>query len=391
MSKVYLNPQKIFRYLASLVIVFGVISCANSQTTVASSGETDGVYYSPSKDGQVEYASNESAKDYDIKVGSAYFDANGNGAEDFYYDEPAETTQDVNIYTGSNTVYVGSGTTTDWGRYDGIDITVNNWGWNDPWWGWSGYYGYNSYWGWSWGWSYPRWHSWYNPYWGGYYGYNPYWGYYNPYYYNPYWGYGSGYYGGYGYYYPGYYYRGTPVRPGVRPGSSMAYSHNPGLSGFRDQRIDPIRSVRTGNSSVRENNVRQVREVRPETGVRNNTDPTGTTNPRPVRSSNDTNNNVRTTAPTNVRNNEPRPVRATRPDGVRPNTPVRSSNQDNTRTSTPPRRNDNVTTPTRNSSPRNNSGIRTSTPPSGNSGSNIRTSSPSPSRSSGSTGGGRRR
>jgi len=372
MSKVYLYPQKIFKYLASLVIVFGVISCASSQTTAATSGETDGVYYSPSKDGQVEYASNEgSAKDYDIQVGTPYFDAEGNGAEDFYYDEPAEA-QNVNIYTGSNNIYVDSAASTDWGRYDGIDITVNNWGWNDPWWGWGGYYGYNSYW--SWGWGYPRWHSWYNPYWNGYYGYNPYWSYYNPYYYNPYWGYGNGYYGGY---YGGYYYRGTPVRPGFRPGSNLAYTHNPGISGYRQPRLNPVRSV----PSYRNDNVRPVRSTRPESGVRNTT-PVRTNSPRPVRNAD---NNVRTDVPANVHNNEPRPVRATRPQGVRPNTPVRTTEP---RTNTP-RANNDVTVP-RNSSPRNNSDIRTTTPSRSNSG-GMRSSSPSPSRSSGSTGGGRRR
>lgn len=379
MSKVYLYPQKIFRYLASLAIVFGVISCASSQTTAATSGETDGVYYSPSKDGQVEYASNESsAQDYDIQVGAPYFDAEGNGAEDFYYEEPAQT-QDVNIYTGSNNIYLDSATSADWGRYDGVDITVNNWGWNDPWWGWGGYYGFNSYWGWSWGWSYPRWHGWYDPYWGGYYGYNPYWGYNNPYYYNPYWGYGNGYYGGY---YGGYYYRGMPARPGYRPGSNLAYTHNPGISGYRQPRLSPVRSV----SSYRNENVRPVRGTRPETGVRNNTVPVRTDSPRAVRTSE---NNVRTNAPSNVRTNEPRPVRATRPQGVRPNTPVRTTQPDQNIRTNAPRGNSNVTVP-RSSSPRSNSDVRPSTPSRSSSG-GMRSSSPSPSRSSGSTGGGRRR
>lgn len=387
MNKVYLYPQKIFNYLTSLVVVFGVISCASSQTTAASSGETDGVYYSPSKDGQVEYVSNEETTiGYDIQVGSPYFDAEGNGAEDFYYEEEVQT-QDVNVYTGSNNIYVGSGATTDWGRYDGIDITVNNWGWSNPWWGWGGYYGYNAYWGWS----YPRWHS---PYWGGYYGYgyNPYWNYYDPYY-SPYWGYGYGnYYGGY---YGGYYYRGTPARPGYRPGSNLAYTHNPGISGYRQQqRISPVRSV----PSTRRDNVRPVRDVRPEPGVRNNgNNQTRTENPRGVRTndnvrtnnvrSND--NNVRTNTP-NVRSNEqPRPVRATRPQGVRPNTPVRTTQPNRQIRTNAPRSNSNVTTP-RATSPRSNSSIRTTTP--SRSSGNMRSSVPSPSRSSGSTGNsGRRR
>src|SRR5690606_29627148 len=223
MSKVYTYPQKIFKYFGVFALIFGVVSCASSQSNVASSGETDGVYYSPEKDGQVQQA-NTDKNSYDIEVGSPYFDAEGNGAEDFYYDEQTAQnsgTSDVNVYTGTNNIYVGSGATTDWGRYEGLDITVNNYGWHNPWWG----FGYNS---WSWGWGYPRWGGWYNSwYYGGYYGYNPYWGGYygyNPYYWGGYYGYNhywDGYYGYHGY--PNYYYRGNGVRSGVRPGSNLAY------------------------------------------------------------------------------------------------------------------------------------------------------------------------
>src|SRR5690606_26377848 len=112
MDKIYLYTQKTFRSLAALALIFGVTSCATSQSTAASSGETDGVYYSPSKDGQIEYATDETSQDSDIRVGGAYFDANGNGAEEFYYEEePAQETQNVNIYTGGSNVYVNSGTT----------------------------------------------------------------------------------------------------------------------------------------------------------------------------------------------------------------------------------------------------------------------------------------
>src|SRR5690554_1651078 len=171
MSKVYLNPQKIFKYLGILIMSFGVISCTPSQT-LTSSGETDGVYYSPSKDGRVESSySSSSAQDYDIKVGSPYFDANNNGAEDFYYNTETNNqdqgSTNINIYNnglGSNLYSYSSGT--DWGRYEGVDITINNYGWSG--------FGYSS-WGWGWGWNsyYPGYYGWYYPRWHGYY--YPYW------------------------------------------------------------------------------------------------------------------------------------------------------------------------------------------------------------------------
>src|SRR5690606_24145650 len=102
MDKVYTYPQKIFKSLAALAIIFGVTSCATSQSTAASSGETDGIYYSPAKDGKNQTVSNETPEDYEIKVGGAYFDANGNGAEEFYYEDEVQETQDVNVYTGGN-------------------------------------------------------------------------------------------------------------------------------------------------------------------------------------------------------------------------------------------------------------------------------------------------
>src|SRR5690625_5451502 len=87
MSKVYLKPRSIFKYFGVFALIFGVTSCVSSQSTAATSGETDGIYYSPSKDGQIESYTSADAQDYDIKVGSPYFDANGNGAEDFYYED----------------------------------------------------------------------------------------------------------------------------------------------------------------------------------------------------------------------------------------------------------------------------------------------------------------
>lgn len=325
MSKVYLYPQKIFQYLGILAIGLGVTSCATSNGTAATSGETDGVYYSPSKDGQVEnYASN-SSESYDIKVGSPYFDGNGNGAEEFYYDDQTtETSNQVNVYTGGSNVYVTPGGGTDWGRYEGIDITVNNYGWNDPFWG----FGYNS-----WYWGYPRFGGYYSFHWGwgGYYNswYNPYWGWGYNHWYSPYWG------GYYGYaphfHYPGYYgnyYAGSPVRSGYRPGSYLAYGGSPYRENIR--RGSSLNGMNQGSprltrtsSSLNDSGIRPVRQT-----LGNNTQSgnvrTSEGNIRPTRTENP-----------NVRNNdntsEVRPVRTTRPDNVRPNTPVRTNENTNIR------------------------------------------------------------
>lgn len=388
MNKVYTYPQKIFKTIAALAVIFGVTACTTSQTTAASSGETDGVYYSPSKDGEVQYVSNETPQDYEIKVGGAYFDANGNGAEEFYYEEAVEETQDVNVYTGSNNIYTVSGSS-DWGRYDGVDITVNNWGWNDPWmWGYG--YGFNN-WGWgmgwnSWGmgwsyWGYPRWGGWYDPYWGygGAWGYNP-WG----------WG-GYPYYGGYyghNYYGNGYYHRSQRIQPGVRPGSNLAFSNGNvrgnqrGVRGGNsfaqgNQGVRPTRNgnVRTDNNSGIRTNQSNVRPVRTEQPVRNNNNISSESGVRPTR----TDGNVR-------------PVRATVPREVRQNnTPVRTGNapirsgNNQIRTNEPNR----TVTPQRNTQPiRSNQGIQGSPNRGSSNSGGIRSGGGSPSRGSGGGGGG---
>lgn len=429
MSKVYQSSKKIFNFIGAVALLVGVGSCSTAQTTAAVSGETDGVYYSPQKDGKVDYANNKSAvNDYDIKVGGPYFDANGNGAEDFYYDDSQSqtTTQsdgnaqvnNINIYNNGSTNYSVS-PSTDWGRYDGLDITINNYGYN-PWWG----FGYNNYWGWSFGWGYPY----YGSYWG--------WGWNYPYYHNPYWGwygnywnpyyYGYGY--GYGYYYggyPWYGYRGTAVAPGVRPGSGLSYGNG---TPFRS--VSPYRDVRTSGSlssgNVRDKgNVRgetPVRAVRGGSGVRNsetvgnqtsgvrngNLTDTSTNGIRNgnVRASQETTNqnnsgSVRTgntgirTQQTSPRSEESgvgstppvRQVRATPPADVRPNSNVsqprgnigvgNNNNMSSPRTTSPSPRSGNMSTPR-------------STPPSPRGNSNISTPrSSSPSMSSPSVGGSR--
>lgn len=337
MSKVYLYSQKIFNNLAILALIIGVTSCASSTYTAATSGETDGVYYSPSKDGHIGTNVEQTTEDYEIQVGGVYFDAKGNGAEDYYYSAaPTTENQNINIYTGSNNVYLGS-TNSNWGRYDGIDITVNNWGWNDPFWGWGYGFGYNS---WRFGfssafyWGGPNWYFGYNPYWG-WGGYNPY--FYNPYFYNPHYFYNP--------YYGGFYgwnsFRRNHVSPGIRPGSNLALNNNyrGNLRGGLNQNNPGIRTVRTGNqtTNVRSENIRPVRTTNP---VRTNSN--ATQSAQPVR------NNV-----SNQPSNQVRPVRASVPDRVKANPPVRTQQSGNytpTRTQqNAPVRVNSQNTPTRNS------------------------------------------
>lgn len=412
MSKVYQYSKKIFNFIGAAALLIGVSFCSSTQTTAAVSGETDGVYYSPAKDGRVDYTNNATAaNDYDIKVGGAYFDANGNGAEDFYYDETqtqndgqtGNQVQNINIYNNGSTTYT-SGPSTDWGRYDGLDITINNYGWSNPYWR----FGYSSYWGWNWGmsWGYGWGYPYYGSYWGwGYPYYGSYWGWGSPYYgYGwgyPYYGYGYGY--GHGYNYGGYpyYYRGTAVAPGVRPGSGLSYGNgtpyrssgssyrdvrtsgntNPGnvrTSGIRETRGDiPVRAVRGQNSGVRNTNSMNNSGTTTQSGGVRSTNSQGNIN-----STNNGNAPVRT-GTTGIRSENTgqpnsgvavpvRQVRPTAPPNTRPNSNIGeprqnsnirsgNSNMSAPRSSSPSPRSGNISTPRSSSpSPRVNSG--TSTP-----------------------------
>lgn len=409
MSKVYQYSKKIFNFIGAAALLIGVSSCSTTQKTAAVSGETDGVYYSPAKDGRVDYTNNaNAANDYDIKVGGAYFDANGNGAEDFYYDETqpqngnqtGNQVQNVNIYNNGSTTYT-SGPSTDWGRYDGLDITINNYGWSNPYWR----FGYSSYWGWNWGmsWGYGWGYPYYGSYWGwGYPYYGSYWGWGYPSYYGSGWGYP--YYGyGYGHYYGGYpyYYRGTAVAPGVRPGTGLSYGNgspyrssgstlrdvrtsgntNPGnvrtSSGIRETRGNtPVRAVRGQNSGVRNTNTGNNSAISSQNGgVR------GTSNQGNINSTNAGNAPVRTgTIGTRTENaGQPntgistpvRQVRPTAPPNTRPNSNVGeprqnsnirsgNSNMSAPRNTSPRPRSGNISTPRSSSqSPRVNSGMST--------------------------------
>ncbi|MBY0066319.1 glutamate-rich protein 5 [Empedobacter falsenii] len=327
MNKVYKISNKISATTLILVAALGISSCSTYQP---SGYESDGVYYNPKTDktyqqAQPQYGNEQGEQENqgEIKIGSPYFDAEGNGAEQFYYQDDVDSTNDntqsksatkVKIngyglggynYFGNNdyTLTYNGSSNYDWGRNDGVEINIWN---NYPWYnyGWGGFYnpyrwGYYNPWygGWygngfgisfGWGWNDP----WYN----GYYG----WGWNRPYY----GGYYGGYYGwnngwGYGYGYPGYYGygynrpRGIYSQPGYRNGGRLNNTINStrpigslngrnnqistGLRPTRDNTINtttrPTREVRPGGEI---NSTRPTREVRPtvDQGQMNNTRPT---------------------------------------------------------------------------------------------------------------------
>ncbi|MFV0139270.1 hypothetical protein OBK00_05185 [Empedobacter falsenii] len=320
MNKVYKISNKISSTTLLLVAVLGISSCSTYQP---SGYESDGVYYNPKTDKTYQQAQpqddNEQDNPGEIKIGSPYFDAEGNGAEQFYYQDDLDSTQNgtseksttkvkINGYVLGGYNYFGnndytlslSGTNSyNWGRNDGVEINIWN---NYPWYsyGWGGFYnpyhwGYYNPWygGWhgngfgisfGWGWSSPWYNGYYGwgwnrPYYSGYYGWNNWYGY--PGYY------GNGY---YGYYRP----RGIYSQPGYRNGGRFNNSINSTRSigsygrgnvsnGIRPSRVSningsatrPTREVRPGSTStVRE--TRPTREVRPTVnqGQNNTTRPT---------------------------------------------------------------------------------------------------------------------
>ena len=261
MNKVY----KISATTLILVAALGISSCSTYQP---SGYESDGVYYNPKTDktyqqAQLQHGNEQGEQENkgEIKIGSPYFDAEGNGAEQFYYQDDVDSTNDntqsksatkVKIngyglggynYFGNNdyTLTYNGSSNYDWGRNDGVEINIWN---NYPWYsyGWGGFY--NPY---RWGYYNP----WYSYGWGGFY--NPYrWGYYNPYY--------GGYYGGYygwnnWYGYPGYY------------GYGYGYNRPRGIysqPGYRQGQMNntrPTREVRPTQTQQPTYNTRPTREA----------------------------------------------------------------------------------------------------------------------------------
>ena len=268
MNKVYKISNKISATTLILVAALGISSCSTYQP---SGYESDGVYYNPKTDktyqqAQLQHGNEQGEQENkgEIKIGSPYFDAEGNGAEQFYYQDDVDSTNDntqsksatkVKIngyglggynYFGNNdyTLTYNGSSNYDWGRNDGVEINIwNNYPWYNPWYG---------------GWYNPWYGGYYNPWYGGWYGYPGYYGYYGWGYYNPWYG---GYYGwGYGYGYPGYYGygynrpRGIYSQPGYRNGGRL----NNTINSTR-----PTREVRPSVDQGQMNNTRPTREVRP--------------------------------------------------------------------------------------------------------------------------------
>ncbi|WP_154662272.1 hypothetical protein [Vaginella massiliensis] len=371
MMKLYTISQTILKVSASLLVVSGLVSCASTQT--ATGVETDGIYYNPSTDKTIAQAeTEEQVNDGMIRIGGAYFDANGNGAEDMFYADATETSKaesskptNVYIHPGYTSQSISLEPTTDWGRYDGVNINVNYFGssFYDPWyWGYGrGFYSWYRPWGWNpwyspyysigWGWNSWGWNPWYSPY----YAYG--WGY--PYYYGSYYGYGGWYNGWYnGYYYtPRYLQRATPgTRPGVMTSRNAVFDRN------RSTLVRESNAVR--NTTIRSNTDRNVR-----TNVRSTNANNPTNNTRVIREvqSNNTTRPVREVQGNDsrtmreVQTNDTRVVRPTvdrtqirtnapSTPNVRPSNNSRVNQNSNTQRSTPTRTNTRYSQPTRTNS-----------------------------------------
>ncbi|MDH1601491.1 hypothetical protein [Empedobacter sp. GD03739] len=323
MNKVY----KISATTLILVAALGISSCSTYQP---SGYESDGVYYNPKTDktyqqAQLQHGNEQGEQENkgEIKIGSPYFDAEGNGAEQFYYQDDVDSTNDntqsksatkVKIngyglggynYFGNNdyTLTYNGSSNYNWGRNDGVEINIWNnypwysygwggfynpyrWGYYNPYYGgyYGGYYGWNNWYGYPGYYGYYGW-GYYNPYYGGYYGgyygWNNWYGY--PGYYGYYgWGWNRPYYGGYygGYYgwnnwygYPGYYGygygynrpRGIYSQPGYRNGGRLNNTINStrpvgSLNGRNNQISTGLRPTRDNTIN---NTTRPTREVRP--------------------------------------------------------------------------------------------------------------------------------
>jgi len=326
MNKVYQISSKISTSTLFMVVVLGISSCSTYQP---SGYESDGVYYNPKTDKTYQQAhpqiDNSQDNSGEIKIGSAYFDAEGNGAEQFFYQDETDNSQKnatqqqstskvtVNQYGLGGLNYFGNNNYTlsynndssyNWGRNDGVEINIWNnspwmyggWGWNnwygnpyrfgfyDPWygggfgWGWNNWYGnpyrfgfYDPWYGGGFGFGFSSGWGWNRPFYGGGFG----WGM-NNWYGNPYYGYG----GGWGWNRP----RGIYTQPGQRYGNT-AMSNRP-VSGFsnRGQLSNGSRPTRPsgsqGQMSTRpitgQGMTRPTREARPTTNQ-------GQMNTRPVR------------------------------------------------------------------------------------------------------------
>ena len=137
MNKVY----KISATTLILVAALGISSCSTYQP---SGYESDGVYYNPKTDKTYQQAQpqyeNEQENTGEIKVGSPYFDAEGNGAEQFYYNDDADSTSNTSTSSKTNNtkVKVNYNGWNNWNYFGNNDYTLSyngnnsyDWGRND--------------------------------------------------------------------------------------------------------------------------------------------------------------------------------------------------------------------------------------------------------------------
>lgn len=249
-----------------LMGIFGGFLLVSCGTQVGGYSEKDGVYYDPDKDVLPE---NVVVNDETENEVGEYYDYEKSG--DLIRKSNENVQQKERRYSrwGRNEER-SSSSSSDWGDYDGTEVTYND-TWNMNY----GFGFYNPYWGssfgfWDWGtpWSWRgyAYRPYYNyAYYGGWgtFGFDPYWGYYSPYaygYYAPY-SYGGGYYSPYyggGYYAPARYvkYRRSGANGRYSNGTTGKYqsqnSRYRNNSGFRTNKTRTYRR----NSSVRRTNTR---------------------------------------------------------------------------------------------------------------------------------------
>jgi len=290
-----------------------VVSCGTYQNK--SYYDSDGIYGSQKREttqNDNSVIENQSANKY-----KEYFAANANN----YSNDNQDVFTDVEGYSSEandSTKTTESKNYAGWGE-NNSNVTINyynnDWGWNTGWY-WHNYWGYRPwrsgiYLGWN-SWNY----GWYDPYWGytGYYG--PSWGWYNPYYYGGYYGYyNSPYYYGNGYYGRNYayghgrrgsaYYSDRYNSNGYSPGRRSTYNSTyDGISNSPRNYTPRPRRGDTNNSMI--NNTPRPRINNPKGDSENaNVNPRPRTSPR---SYNDVNTpRPRTSNPKSSEYNTPRP------------------------------------------------------------------------------------
>ena len=170
-----------------------VTSCGSYQNS--SYYDNDGVYGSNEKPKQKEESRANSG------YYKEYFSNLNKDNQQVFTDVEKYSSNDVNNNNNEN-VSQNQSNYAGWGSNpDNVTVNIygNNWGWNNSYWGYSGFGGYyGNYWGWNNGWYYPSygWNSWYGPSWGWNYWYGPSWyGNYGYGYYGNNWGWNNGYLG----------------------------------------------------------------------------------------------------------------------------------------------------------------------------------------------------